>query len=110
MKFRILKYTSLDTTNNNIYIYHSDTYIIITHYNPKSAQIFCNRPRSGPTPVNDESTIWKLDENAMYGHIFYLLLRIRNIIIEYATCDQFRESMKKSTALGIFFIDSVRLI
>jgi hypothetical protein len=85
-------------------MYHSDTYII-THYNPKSAQIFCNRPRSGPTPVNDESTIWKLDENAMYGHIFLFI-----IIIEYATCDQFRESMKKSTALGIFFIDSVRLI
>ena len=27
-----------------------------------------------------------------------------------STYDQFRESMKKSTAVGIFFIDSVRLI
>jgi hypothetical protein len=86
MKFRILKYTSLDTTNNNIYIYHSDTYIIITHYNPKSAQIFCNRPRSGPTPVNDESTIWKLDENAMYIWAHFLFI-ITNTKHYYRICN-----------------------
>jgi hypothetical protein len=29
MKFRILKYTSLDTTNNNIYIYIIQTHILL---------------------------------------------------------------------------------
>ena len=112
MKFRILKYTSLDTTNNNIYIYIIQTHILlllITIPNqPKYSATDRDRVRPRSTMSQRYGNWMKMQ--CIYGHIFYLLLRIRNIIIEYATCDQFRESMKKSTALGIFFIDSVRLI
>jgi len=107
MKFRILKYTSLDTTNNNISFRHIYYYSLQSQISPNILQPTAIGSDPGQRWVNDMEIGWKCN---VWAHFFYLLLRIRNIIIEYATCDQFRESMKKSTALGIFFIDSVRLI